>query len=149
MTAESTSRKSRQAVYTDGCARPNPGPGGWAVVWVENDEIREESQGRERETTTNNRMELQALIEAFKILPTNAELVIFSDSELAVMTITEWAAAWERRGWRRKGGPIKNLDLVQKVIGLARAHPKCTVRWTRGHAGNRWNEYADELANRW
>ena len=140
--------ESRQAVYTDGCARPNPGPGGWAVVWIEDGKVHKEAHGHEREATTNNRMELQALIEAFKMLPTSAEVVIFSDSELAVNTITEWGPAWERRGWTRKGGPIKNLDLVQRVVGLAREHPNCTVEWIPGHAGNRWNEYVDELANR-
>ena len=94
-------------------------------------------------------MELQALINAFKILPTNARMVIFSDSELAVKTVSEWAPVWERRGWRRKRGAIKNLDLVQEVVALAKAHPDCTVRWIRGHDGNKWNEYADDLANRW
>ena len=149
MTADSSSQRPQQAVYTDGCARPNPGPGGWAAVWVENNQIRKEAYGHEPQPTTNNRMELRALIEAFKILPGDAQLMIFSDSELSVKTVNEWAPAWKRRGWRRKSGPIKNLDLVQQVVALAKAHPKCTVRWTRGHAGNRWNEHADELANRW
>ena len=135
-------------MFADGSARPNPGPGGWGIVWVVNDNIRAEAHGHEAETT-NNRMELRALIEAFKMLPPEAAIEIFSDSQISVNTITTWAAEWERQGWRRRKGEIKNLDLVQEVLSLYRQHPNCTVRWTPGHAGNQWNDYADDLATRW
>ena len=92
-------------------------------------------------------MELQALIEAFGMLPDDAEATILSDSELAVRTINEWAPGWRDRGWRRKRGRIANLDLVRELFARAEAHPRCRIEWTRGHAGNRWNERADELAN--
>ena len=72
---------------------------------------------------------------------------MFSDSELCVKTINEWAAGWEARGWRRKTGPIKNLELVQELYRLARAHPKVKLQWIRAHDGSRWNEYVDALAN--
>ena len=127
---------------------PNPGPGGWGVVWVEEGEIREERHGHEAHTT-NNRMELTALIEAYRILPEDAQAVVHTDSRLCVQTILEWAPGWERKGWKKKGGAIKNLELVQELLALHRAHPGCELEWIAAHAGNRWNEYADSLATAW
>ncbi|MBW1883838.1 MAG: ribonuclease HI [Deltaproteobacteria bacterium] len=132
-------------IFTDGSCDPNPGPGGWGWVWVENGEIIEQGHGREPDTT-NNRMELRALIEAFKRLPDDRELVVLTDSQLCANTINEWAPGWERRGWKRKSGPIKNLDLVQELYALALGKPSIELRWIRAHEGSRWNEYADALA---
>ena len=95
------------------------------------------------------RMELTALIEAYKSLPEDAVITVHSDSNLCVQTINQWAAAWERNGWRRKTGPIKNLELVQELYSLARSHPGVTLKWVRAHNGDRWNEYADSLATAW
>ena len=136
----------KTGVFTDGSCEGNPGPGGWAWVWVEDDEIRAEEHGGSPQTT-NNRMELTALIRALRALPEDAEIPVYSDSELCVKTINEWAPGWEARGWRRKGGPIKNLELVQELLALARAHPRARLRWIRAHDGSRWNEYVDALAN--
>jgi ribonuclease HI len=136
----------RTGVFTDGSCEGNPGPGGWGVVWVDNDRVIEERHGHDP-STTNNRMELRALITAFEMLPEDAELTVHSDSELCVKTLNEWAAGWERRGWRRKSGPIANLELVQKLWALKNAHPRVKVQWIRAHDGSRWNEYADALAN--
>ena len=72
---------------------------------------------------------------------------IYSDSRLVVDTITKWAAGWERRGWRRKSGPIANLELVKRLYALANAHLGVELRWIKAHDGSRWNEYADSLAN--
>ncbi len=91
-------------------------------------------------------MELQALIEALRMLPEDASVEIVSDSQLCVRTVNEWAPAWRRAGWRRKRGSIANLDLVKQLIELAEAHPNCPVKWTRGHAAHPCNEYADRLA---
>ncbi len=135
----------KTGVFTDGSCEGNPGPGGWGVVWVEDDTIVEERFGSES-PTTNNRMELTALIEGYRMLPEEAEAVMLSDSQLCGNTVNQWAAGWEARGWRRKGGEIKNLDLVKELYRLARAHPKVELRWLRGHDGSRWNEYADALA---
>ena len=135
-------------VFTDGSAVPNPGPGGWGVVWVEDGKIQSEQHGHDPDTT-NNRMELQALIAAFTLLPEHATTDVITDSRLCVDTITKWAPAWERRGWKRKAGPIKNLELVQELLALYRAHPQCTLVWIAAHSGNRWNEYADSLATSW
>lgn len=133
-------------VFTDGSCEPNPGPGGWGFVWVEEGRIIAEKFGME-DDTTNNRMELTALIEAFETLPAEGDFTVYSDSELAVKTVNEWAAGWEKRGWKRRTGPIKNLDLVQRLYGLAQEKPGITLRWIRAHDGSRWNEYADALAS--
>ena len=135
-------------VFTDGSSVPNPGPGGWGVVWVEAGEIRAVRHGRHPKTT-NNRMELTALIEAFRLLPDDAEVTVHTDSRLCVDTIETWAPGWERKGWRKKGGEIKNVELVQELLAQRRAHPRCTLQWIAAHSGQRWNEYADSLATAW
>lgn len=138
----------QDGVFTDGSSIPNPGPGGWGLVWVESGEIKAEAHGHEADTT-NNRMELTALIAAFGALPANSETTVFTDSKLCVDTITKWAPNWERKGWKRKGPPLKNLDLVKELLRLARAHPNCKLEWIAAHSGFRWNEYADCLATAW
>ena len=135
-------------VFTDGGSSPNPGPGGWGWVWVQQGEIRGEGHGHDPDTT-NNRMELIALISAFEALPEDAELTVYSDSRLCVDTITKWAPGWERKGWVRKGDPLKNVDLVKRLLALYRAHPDCKLEWIAAHSGYRWNEYADSLATAW
>jgi ribonuclease HI len=136
----------KSGVFTDGACEGNPGPGGWAFVWVEDDKIRAEAHGSDP-ATTNNRMELMALIEAYEALPRDARVTVYSDSQLCVKTINEWAEAWEERGWRRKTGPIANLELVQELYRLAGVHSNVTLEWIRAHDGSRWNEYVDALAN--
>jgi ribonuclease HI len=136
----------KTGVFTDGSCEGNPGPGGWGFVWVEDDGIVAERSGVAADTT-NNRMELQALIEAYELLPEDAELSVYSDSQLCVKTVNEWAEGWERRGWRRKSGPIKNLELVKRLYALADTHPGVELRWIKAHDGSKWNEYADALAS--
>jgi ribonuclease HI len=133
-------------VFTDGSCEGNPGPGGWGYVWVEDGEILSEDSGRDGDTT-NNRMELTALIAAFRALPDDAKITVYSDSQLCVKTVNEWAAGWQRRGWKRKTGPIANLELVKELYALAGRHPQVTLQWIRAHDGSRWNEYADALAS--
>jgi len=135
----------RSGVFTDGSCEGNPGPGGWGAVWVEDDRLLDSRSGAEPQTT-NNRMELRALIEAFRMLPADSRVTVYSDSQLCVKTINEWAAGWAARGWRRKTGPIANLELVQELYALARAHPGVRLSWIAAHDGSRWNEYADALA---
>ena len=138
----------KTGVFTDGSCEGNPGPGGWGFVWVENDVILAEACGHDS-ATTNNRMELAGLIAAFGALPSDAAVTVFTDSQLCVKTINEWARGWEARGWRRKTGPIANLALVQELWALAKAHPRVQLRWIKAHDGSRWNEYADALASYW
>lgn len=135
-------------VFTDGGSIPNPGPGGWGMVWVEDGEIRDQAHGQDPDTT-NNRMELTALIAAFEALPEDSEIVVYTDSKLCLDTITKWAPGWERKGWKRKGEPLKNLDLIKKLLTLYRRHPGCKLEWIAAHNGYRWNEYADSLASAW
>jgi ribonuclease HI len=134
-----------EGLFTDGACSGNPGPGGWGVVWVRDGGVIAEANGGEPHTT-NNRMELTALIEAYRMLDTGSTETIYSDSTLCVKTVNEWAQAWERQGWKRKTGPVENLDLVKPLYELARAHPDVQLRWLKGHAGQRWNERADVLA---
>lgn len=136
----------KSGVFTDGSCEGNPGPGGWGYVWVADDRIVAEDRGTDPDTT-NNRMELTALIEAYRRLPEDAALTVYSDSQLCVNTINQWAAGWEARGWRRKGGPIANLELVKQLWHLAGTHPRVKLAWIRAHDGSRWNEYADALAS--
>jgi ribonuclease HI len=138
----------KTGVFTDGSCEGNPGPGGWGFVWVEDDVIRAEQCGHDP-ATTNNRMELSGLIAAYKALPHDAAVTVFTDSQLCVNTINEWARGWEARGWRRKTGPIANLELVQELYALAKARPHAQLRWIKAHDGSRWNEYADALASYW
>ena len=133
-------------VFTDGSAVPNPGPGGWGAVWVQDDQVVAKASGRDPDTT-NNRMELRALIEGVRLVPEGTPAVLWSDSNLAVRTINEWAAGWKRRGWKRKTGPVENLDLVKELYELVTARPELELRWIKAHVGHRWNEYADRLAN--
>jgi ribonuclease HI len=136
----------RTGVFTDGSCDPNPGRGGWGFVWVEEDEIIQSDQGTDPDTT-NNRMELKALIEAYRALPEDGAFAVYSDSQLCVKTINEWAKGWEKRGWRRKTGSIKNLDLVKELYALAGRHPHVELTWIKAHDGSRWNEYVDALAS--
>ncbi len=136
----------RSGVFTDGACTGNPGPGGWGAVWVDDGEVIDQRHGHDPDTT-NNRMELSALIAAYEMVPRDVELTIYSDSNLCVKTINQWAANWKRMGWKRKKDqPVKNLDLVKKAYHLSLARPLATLRWIKAHDGSRWNEYADSLA---
>ncbi len=136
-------------VFTDGACSGNPGPGGWGAVWVQDGEVIDQRRGHDPQTT-NNRMELAALIAAYEMLPRDEETTIWSDSNLCVRTINEWAAGWKRKGWKRgKDKPVKNLELVKRAYDLSLARPLARLRWIKAHNGSRWNEYADALATAW
>lgn len=144
-TANSRGAGPDTGVFTDGSCSPNPGPGGWGFVWVVDGTIMREGSG-DHPDTTNNRMELTALIEALRVLPADAEVTVYSDSNLCVQTLTQWAPTWERKGWP---SDKKNLDLVRPALELVRARPGCRLQWIKAHVGYRWNEYADGLATTW
>jgi len=135
-------------IFTDGSARPNPGPGGWGFVWVKNGDILQRGCGSSPETT-NNRMEMTALIHVLKMLPLDAEETIYSDSNLSVNTLNSWAVGWEKNGWKRKAGAIENLDLVKEAYALFKQHPKVKLEWIKAHCGWLWNEYANAMAISW
>lgn len=133
-------------IYTDGACKGNPGPGGWGALLKWN--------GHERElfggdlSTTNNRMELLAVIEALRAVKRPVPVVVHTDSQYVHRGVTEWLQNWKARGWKtadRK--PVKNEDLWRTLDALVPLH-QVTWRWVRGHAGHPENERADALANR-
>lgn len=132
-------------IFTDGSSRPNPGPGGWGAVYARDGKMVEERFGHE-DWTTNNRMELTAMIAGLEMAPPDQRITVYSDSQLVVNTLTKWARGWEARGWKRKEGEISNLDLVKRAWELAQARPLARIEWIRAHDGSRWNEYADALS---
>ena len=128
--------------YTDGSASPNPGPGGYAVI----ENGKPIALGSEDGETTNIRMEGKALIAALKLAGKDA-VSIYTDSEFWINVVTKWAPGWAAKGWKKKGGEIKNLDIVQKLYALYQgSHVKLV--WLRGHDGEAGNELADEWANK-
>lgn len=135
-------------IFTDGSSRPNPGPGGWGVVFVREGRIISEMNGYNPDTT-NNRMELTALIEGLKLSGQNDRLDLYTDSELCVNTFTKWADSWARNGWKRKTGPIANIDLVKEAYILYKERPNVNLKWIKAHNGWLWNEYADSLSTAW
>lgn len=138
----------QNGIFTDGSARPNPGPGGWGMVYVKDNKVVKQLYGNEK-YTTNNRMELTALLNAFNTAPKDEMLYIYTDSDLCVNIFTKWITGWERNGWRKKGGEIKNLDLIKEVYEAMKKKPKASLMWIQSHNGYRWNEYADSLATAW
>lgn len=133
-------------VFTDGASEGNPGPGGWGAVLVVDGQVVAQDYGSEGHTT-NNRMELTAMIAGLEMLPSDTPTNVYTDSQLIVNILTQWAAGWESRGWKKKSpGPIANLELVKKAYALAKSKPNAHIQWISAHSGNRWNEYADSLA---
>jgi len=132
-------------IYTDGGADPNPGTGGWAAVLLDKatGTVRELSGGEAR--ATNNRMELTAAIRALEALTRPCRVKLFTDSQYLRKGITEWLPGWIARGWRRKDGELQNEDLWRRLAELIESH-EIHWGWVKGHAGNKWNERADELA---
>ena len=136
---------SRIEIYTDGACRGNPGPGGWAATLESGEHFRELS-GAEADTT-NNRMELTAVIRALEALKRPSQVIVHTDSEYVRRGITEWMRAWKARDWRtadRK--PVKNRDLWE-LLDAAAARHEVDWRWVKGHSGVPGNERVDALAN--
>jgi len=133
-------------IYTDGACKGNPGPGGWGA-WLSAGGHEKELFGGEA-NTTNNRMELTAVIEALASLKRTCQVTVFTDSEYVRKGMTEWISGWQRRGWKTADNkPVKNADLWQRLDALRKLH-QVEWRWVKGHAGDPGNERADGLANR-
>lgn len=133
-------------IYADGACKGNPGPGGWGALL--------RAGGRERELfggeahTTNNRMELTAVIRALEALRRSSRVRVYTDSQYVQQGISGWIHGWKRKGWKTAGGtPVKNADLWRHLDALAAQH-SVEWHWVRGHAGHPENERADALANR-
>lgn len=133
-------------IYTDGACKGNPGRGGWGA-WLSSNGHEKELFGGEA-MTTNNRMELTAVIEALASLKRTCDVVVHTDSEYVRKGISEWIQNWQRRGWKTaEGKPVKNVELWQRLDALRKLH-HVEWRWVKGHSGDVGNERADALANR-
>jgi ribonuclease HI len=134
-------------LYTDGSCPRNPdGPGGWAVIVVEDGNMVQQLSGSSP-STTNNIMEMTAVIEAIKFMPAGARFQVISDSAYVVNGINAWMGAWAKNGWAKKGGSIKNLPLWQMLYTIVEPD-RMTFKHVRGHQGEAFNEMADELAGK-
>lgn len=139
-------RRPSVRVYTDGGCRPNPGPGGWGVVILRPGSEPVELSGGE-EKATNNRMELRAAIEALRSLDQPHDVELVTDSQYLRKGITKWLDGWRAKGWRTAAGKnVANRDLWEALDNEIGRH-EISWRWVKGHAGDRWNERADELAS--
>ncbi len=141
-----TPDKPQVLLFTDGACSGNPGPGGWAFI------LRHPTSGKEIERsggetlTTNNRMELSAVIKGLEALTRPSRVEIWSDSQYVLNGLREWMASWKARGWRTANKkPVKNLELWQELDELKSLH-ELTFRWVEGHAGHPENERCDQLA---
>jgi len=139
---------NRVEIYTDGACKGNPGPGGWGVL-LKSGATEKELFGGERETT-NNRMELMAVIMALEALKRPCHVFLHADSQYVLKGMTEWLAGWKVKGWKTAAKqPVKNVDLWQRLDALvASSGHKIEWRWVKGHNGDPGNERADDLANR-
>ncbi|MBS1170617.1 MAG: rnhA [Burkholderiaceae bacterium] len=136
----------RVEIFTDGACKGNPGVGGWGALLVSGGHEKELFGGEAE--TTNNRMELTAVIEALNALRRPCEVILHTDSQYVQKGITEWIHGWKARGWKTASkSPVKNADLWQ-ALDEAQARHAVDWRWVRGHAGHEGNERADALANR-
>ena len=133
-------------IYTDGACKGNPGPGGWGVLLTQGGTQKELFGGELG--TTNNRMEMTAVIEALAALKRPCSVTLYLDSEYVRKGITEWIHGWKARGWRTAAkAPVKNVDLWQRLEAQAALH-HVKWHWVRGHTGDVGNERADALANK-
>jgi len=133
-------------IYTDGACRGNPGPGGWGVI-MRYKETEKEYFGGE-EDTTNNRMEMTAIIQALTLLKRSCHIDISTDSRYVIDGITKWLPGWKKKNWKTsKNQPVKNEDLWRALDKLVNTHD-ISWNWVKGHSGHEENERADELANK-
>ncbi|TAM89564.1 MAG: ribonuclease HI [Candidimonas sp.] len=141
----SPAAESRVDIWTDGACKGNPGVGGWGALLRQGGNERELFGGEV--DTTNNRMELTAVIQALRALKRRCLVLVHTDSQYVQKGMSEWLANWKRRGWRTADKkPVKNADLWRELDALVARHD-LSWRWVRGHAGNPENERADQLAN--
>jgi len=130
--------------YTDGACSGNPGPGGWGALLIYGTTKREISGGEA--DTTNNRMEMTAVIRAMQSLKEPCALTIVTDSKYVLQGFTEWVPGWSKRGWKTADKkPVKNVDLWQEMVLAAKPH-RMQWKWVKGHSGNAFNDRVDALA---
>jgi ribonuclease HI len=136
-------KNEKVIVYTDGSCDPNPGPGGWAAIII--DEGREMLLKGSEKNSTNNRMELTAALEALKSIDPQRPILIYTDSQYLKNGVESWLKDWQARNWKRKGGQLMNADLWKEMAAQIEKR-KITWKWIRGHVGNPCNERVDRIA---
>lgn len=142
--SEGTHKRPHIVVYTDGACSGNPGPGGWGAILMSGTHRKELKGGEDH--TTNNRMELMAVISALEAMKYHSDVELYTDSQYVKNGITAWIHSWKRNGWKTADKkPVKNAELWQQ-LDAARARHKIEWKWVKGHAGHPENERADELA---
>lgn len=138
--------KKQVNIHTDGACRGNPGIGGWGAILRFNDNEKEICGGEQE--TTNNRMEMMAVIQALQALKESAEVCLTTDSQYVLKGINEWMPNWKKRGWKTAARkPVKNVDLWMQLDELINVHT-IDWQWVKGHSGDPGNERADQLANK-
>lgn len=131
-------------IYTDGACSGNPGPGGWGAILMHGERKKELSGGES--LTTNNRMELLGVITALEALKKPCQVDLYSDSKYVVDAVNlGWLRQWQRAGWKRKTGPVKNIELWERLLPLLQTHQVRFI-WVKGHAENAYNNRCDQLA---
>ncbi|AUZ04552.2 MULTISPECIES: ribonuclease HI [Vitreoscilla] len=140
-----TTNKKHVTMYTDGACKGNPGVGGWGVKLQYGEHVKELFGGEVE--TTNNRMEMTAVIAGLKVLKQSCVVTVYTDSKYVLQGMEEWLEGWKARGWKTASkAAVKNVDLWQQLDDLVQQH-EVSWQWVKGHAGNAGNERADELAN--
>lgn len=136
----------RVEIYTDGACRGNPGPGGWGALLIYGE--KEKTLWGGEKDTTNNRMELTAAIKGLDSLKRHCKVMVMTDSSYVKKGITEWIQNWKAKGWKNSNKkPVKNIDLWKQLDELSGQHD-IEWKWIKGHSGHKYNEIADDLANR-
>jgi ribonuclease HI len=140
----SNSPQDKIVIYTDGACSGNPGKGGWGAILMFKEHEKKISGGLKE--TTNNQMEIRAVIEALKSIKKPSEIIINTDSKYVMDGITKWINGWKKNGWRTaERKPVKNSELWQELDEEVGKH-RIEWRWVKGHSGNKYNDIADELA---
>ena len=138
-------------IYVDGSCRGNPGSGSWAAIVVENDKVIEVKQSKNFENTTNNRMEMLAILWTMESYGScfGAAPTVYTDSAYAMNCFTLWLNGWKSKGWTKANGePIENLDLIKLYDAYDRTGFQVNIKKVNGHSGHKWNELADQLATK-
>ena len=135
------------SIYTDGSASPNPGVGGAAAIFVKNGKIVKKLTHYGGESTTNNKMELQAILLVYPELSETERVVIYTDSEYVKKGLNEWVIGWEKNNWMKKDGEaVKNVEQWKQLLKYKRAFPLAKLEWVKAHADNQWNNIVDKMA---
>lgn len=139
-------QKPKVTLYTDGSCLGNPGRGGWACIMIDDKYLQEKEMHGGCIDTTNNRMEITAVVEGLKALKKPCQVTLYTDSAYVVNSVTKgWLEGWKKNGWKKKGDPLKNIDLWKELDELLNIH-QVTFIWVKGHAENEYNNRCDELA---